>query len=75
MKEDVVRNILSERVPEKAAEIKALEFGAYTSYEDSVREDLDILKADPLIRKELAKNLVGFVYDIKTGLLTPVKNE
>ena len=43
------------------------------SLEQSVRDDLAILKANPLIRKELAERAHGFVYDIKTGALTPVK--
>lgn len=43
------------------------------SLEQSVRDDIAVLKANPFIRKELAENAVGFVYDIKSGLLTPVK--
>ena len=44
-----------------------------SSLEQSVRDDLALLKASPLVRKELAENAKGFVYDIKTGLLTPVE--
>ena len=43
-----------------------------TSLEQSVRDDLNILKKNPYIRKELAENSIGFVYDLKSGLLTPV---
>jgi carbonic anhydrase len=45
----------------------------FNSLEQSVRDDIAILKENPYIRKELADRAVGFVYDLKTGLLTPVK--
>lgn len=43
------------------------------SLEQSVRDDIEILKTSPYIPKKLADNCHGFVYDIKTGLLTPVE--
>jgi carbonic anhydrase len=43
------------------------------SLEQSVRDDIAILKANPFIRKELAEHANGFVYDLKSGVLTPVK--
>jgi carbonic anhydrase len=43
------------------------------SLEQSVRDDLAILRAYPFTRKELADSSIGFVYDLKTGKLTPVK--
>jgi carbonic anhydrase len=42
------------------------------SLAQSVRDDIEILKKNPFIRKELADRAVGFVYDLKSGLLTPV---
>lgn len=40
--------------------------------EQSVRDDLAILKASPFIRKELADRCVGFMYNLETGALTSV---
>ncbi|KAH8806098.1 carbonic anhydrase [Xylogone sp. PMI_703] len=54
-------------------EIDTMEFGAITGLEQSVRDDLAILKSYPFIRKELANRARGFVYDLKTGLLTAVR--
>lgn len=45
------------------------------SVEQSVRDDLHVLKTNLYITKELADNSSGFVYDIKTGLLTQVEYE
>ncbi len=44
-----------------------------SSVEQSVKDDLAILKASPLIRKELAERSSGYVFDIKTGLLSAVE--
>jgi len=41
------------------------------SVQDSVKEDVALLKASPLINN--TTNIVGLVYDIKTGLLSEVK--
>ena len=38
----------------------------------SVKDDLAVLKSSSLIRKELSEHAHGFVFDIKTGLLSPV---
>jgi carbonic anhydrase len=43
--------------------------------EESVREDLDFLRSEPLIRQEIKDNAKGYVYDIKTGKLNPVGHE
>jgi hypothetical protein len=32
-----------------------------------------VLTGNSFIRKELAEHVVGFVYDLKSGALTPVK--
>jgi len=42
------------------------------SIEQSIKDDLAILKASPLIRKELAERAVGYLYDIQTGSLKKV---
>lgn len=43
--------------------------------EESVREDLRFLSAQPLIRQELIDNAKGYIYDIKTGKLTQIPLE
>jgi len=50
-------------------------FDSSNSVEQSVREDLRVLKTSPYISKGIAKNSYGFVYDIKSGLLAPVECE
>jgi len=42
----------------------------YRSVEDSIREDLALLKASPLIKK--TTQIVGLKLDINTGILTEV---
>lgn len=42
------------------------------SLEASVREDVEVLKKAPLIRKDLKDGISGFVFDIKTGSLSQV---
>lgn len=41
------------------------------SYDQSVREDVAMLKADPILPRGLV--VLGFVYDIESGLLREVK--
>ncbi len=43
------------------------------SIEESIREDIAIIRASPFIRKELADRTVGLYLDIKTGVLSPVE--
>jgi carbonic anhydrase len=43
------------------------------SLEQSVRDDLELLRTSPYVPEALAKNSHGFTYDIQTGLLTPVE--
>ena len=45
-----------------------------SSLEQSVRDDLAVIKGSPLMRKELADHSYGFIYDIKTGLVSAVKD-
>ncbi|KAM0511421.1 hypothetical protein ACHAPE_009860 [Trichoderma viride] len=53
-------------------EIDDMVFGAFDNVEQSVRDDLHILKTSPYVPKRIADQCFGYVYDIKTGLLTPV---
>jgi carbonic anhydrase len=40
--------------------------------EESVREDVRLLKEQNFVRQELRDNVKGYVYDIKTGKLKEV---
>jgi len=71
-KDENIRKGLKARLPERD-DIDGMSFGAIKDLEQSVRDDLAILRAYPFTRKELADSSLGFVYDLKTGKLTPVK--
>jgi carbonic anhydrase len=43
-----------------------------TSLEESVRDDLELLKTSPLVPKEVADKAQGFIFDVTTGNLTRV---
>lgn len=43
------------------------------SIEESVQADMAWVQNSPVLREELRKNVQGFVYDIKTGLVTRVE--
>jgi len=70
--DDMIRTSLKKRLPDHD-EIDNMTFGAVSDLEQSIRDDLAILKASPLMRKELLDRSVGFIYDIKTGKVNPVK--
>ncbi len=46
-----------------------------TSYSlvQSVKDDVAIIKSSKYMRTELAEQVSGFIYDIKTGKLNPVQ--
>lgn len=67
-----IKEGLKARLPEKKDEIDGMVFGGIDDLEQSVKDDLAILKASPLIRKELADHCVGFLYDLTTGELSSV---
>ncbi|KAL7940492.1 carbonic anhydrase [Trichoderma barbatum] len=66
-----IREIHKSRLPDHS-EIDNMVFGAFDNVEQSVRDDLHTLKTSPYVPKRIADHSVGFVYDIKSGLLTPV---
>ncbi|KAK4959079.1 hypothetical protein LTR10_003878 [Elasticomyces elasticus] len=68
-----VKKALTEIAPEASQSIEASSFGEITgSIEESVKEDLALLKASPLIKKSTL--LLGMKYDIETGVLTVVES-
>ncbi|ORY18375.1 carbonic anhydrase [Clohesyomyces aquaticus] len=70
-KNDEIRKFHKDRLPDHE-EIDHMVFGAFDNLEQSVRDDVHILKTSPYIPKKLADNTYGFVYDIHSGLLTAV---
>ncbi|KAF2154964.1 carbonic anhydrase [Myriangium duriaei CBS 260.36] len=44
------------------------------SSEESLRSDLEWMKAQPLLRKDLAKCIRGYIYDLKSGEVREVKS-
>jgi carbonic anhydrase len=66
-----IKQALSELAPSAKDEIEAAKFGEIAgSIEDSVREDVAMLKASPWIKD--STQIVGLKYDIETGLLSEV---
>ncbi|PTB37945.1 hypothetical protein M441DRAFT_147383, partial [Trichoderma asperellum CBS 433.97] len=66
-----IRKAHKSRLPNHS-EIDNMVFGAFDNVEQSVKDDLHILKTSPYVPKRIADQCFGFVYNIKTGLLTPV---
>ncbi|KAJ5133626.1 hypothetical protein N7448_001353 [Penicillium atrosanguineum] len=66
-----IKKALLEIAPQEEELIEASKFGEITnSIEDSIREDIAILKASPLIKK--STRFIGLKFDISTGLLTEI---
>jgi len=73
-KNDQVKEVIKSRVhTSHHAAIDNMEFGAITDIKQSVLDDLNALKANELVRKEIKDGSRGFVFDIQTGLLEEVK--
>ncbi|KAH8670129.1 carbonic anhydrase [Tricladium varicosporioides] len=68
---DIIRQKMKERLPTHR-EVDSIDFGGFKDLEQSVKDDLNILRSSPLVRKGLADKAVGYVFDIKTGALTRV---
>lgn len=68
-----VKKALLEISPDAKELIEPMQFGEIkNSIEESIREDIAILKASPLIKN--STQIVGLLYDINTGLLREVKD-
>ncbi|KAK3117104.1 hypothetical protein LTR53_001833 [Teratosphaeriaceae sp. CCFEE 6253] len=69
--DSAVKKALLEIAPEAKEDIEGRSFGEISgSIEDSVKEDIALLKASPLIKN--STNLLGLKYDIDTGVLSVV---
>ncbi|KAH6718747.1 carbonic anhydrase [Leptodontidium sp. MPI-SDFR-AT-0119] len=69
--DDAIKKALIEVAPGEKESIEGSKFGEIAgSIEESVLEDLALLRASPLIKK--TTQIVGLKYDIHTGVLTQV---
>ncbi|TVY54111.1 Uncharacterized protein LCER1_G007010 [Lachnellula cervina] len=69
--DDDVKKALFKLSPEEKVAIEDMKFGEIKEgIENSIREDVAILKASPLIKK--STQIIGIAYDIMTGVLTEV---
>ena len=70
--DEVIRGRLAASLGEEAGAAAAgMAFLPFADVEESVRRDVAAIAASPLIRPDTA--VAGFVYDVKTGRLTPVE--
>ncbi|TFB02182.1 Uncharacterized protein CCMA1212_005717 [Trichoderma ghanense] len=53
-------------------EIDAMHIGAIADVDRSVGDDLEWLGKTPFVRKDLIEKTRGFIFDVKTGLVSPV---
>ncbi|KAH6959562.1 carbonic anhydrase, partial [Ilyonectria sp. MPI-CAGE-AT-0026] len=73
MTKDGVYAYLKENLPDAtAAALEAFPIRIFSNMEEGVRHDLEVVQKSPYLRKELTDSVRGFVFDIKTGLLSPV---
>lgn len=56
---------------ERGADASAIDFLPFSDLEQSVRDDVQTIKASPLLDPSIAVS--GFVYDVRTGKLTAVE--
>ena len=70
--DDEIRSVLGEGVGMEGKEVlDGAVFGSFVTPEESVKEDVEILRASPFFK---GMQIVGFVQDTETGLLSGVVN-
>ena len=68
---DTIRDQIQRELGSDAASVAAgLDFQPFSDVEQSVRDDLAVIRSSPLIPAEIPVS--GFVYDVRTGKLIPV---
>lgn len=68
--DEEIRTSLGEGVGEEGKELlQGTAFGSFERPEESVREDIDVLRASPFFK---GMQIVGFVQDTETGVLNEV---
>jgi len=71
MKDENIRSYIKKELPE-VKDVDSMSFSGIVDVEQSVKDDLAVLRASPLIKKELKERSYGVVLDIKTGVFTSV---
>ncbi|KAI0020773.1 carbonic anhydrase [Xylariomycetidae sp. FL0641] len=71
--EDTARAGLKAKVPGHDDEVDGIPFQFFTDVYDQARKNTRFVREHPLLRKELAENTMGVVFDIKTGKVTKVE--
>lgn len=69
--DQIIRDVVNAQNPGTVDERTS--FGAIKDLEQSVRDNVAILKTSTLVRTELAENSKGFIFDVKTGLVCSVQ--
>ncbi|KAI0970965.1 carbonic anhydrase [Xylaria arbuscula] len=70
--DDTVRRHIVKHNPDLAGKVDDFTATAFTDIVQRTKQDVDIIKSSPLIRKELRDTVSGLLYDIKTGELTRI---
>ncbi|KEY67350.1 hypothetical protein S7711_11408 [Stachybotrys chartarum IBT 7711] len=71
---DNVRQKLQQQLPELTkTEVDSLALPDFSELEESVREDVRTLKNYKFLRQGLKDGVLGFVYDVKSGLLKKIE--
>ncbi|KAM0818368.1 hypothetical protein AB5N19_04178 [Seiridium cardinale] len=69
--DEAIREGIKTIAPDHVEQIDNLSFGTFqnnlTSVEERARKSVNFIKASPFIKKQLAENTIGAVYDIKTA--------
>ncbi|KAI1379010.1 carbonic anhydrase [Hypoxylon crocopeplum] len=73
VEDDAIRKGVKQRVTDLDEEIDNMHFGAFKDNFARVKGDMNYFKSHPLVRRELAENTYGAVYDIITGKVTRVE--
>ncbi|KAI0128348.1 carbonic anhydrase [Xylariales sp. AK1849] len=72
--EEGLRQAIKKYAPNNAKEVGVIDFGTFKDVEKRARDSVEFIRNNPLVRKELAQNTVGAVYDIKTGKVVQVSD-
>jgi carbonic anhydrase len=71
---DMIRGKVQQGLPDVSPEeVGSLTLPKIDNLEESVLDNMSLLKESKFIRSELKDGIMGFVYDIKTGLVKEVK--
>ncbi|KAI1311152.1 carbonic anhydrase [Xylaria venustula] len=70
--DDAVRRHIVKHNPDLAGKVDDFTAAAFTDLVQRTKQDVDVIKSSPLIRKELRDTASGLVYDVKTGKVTKI---